>query len=92
VLKIGYPVLTVAETPNGITVRQDRFLDTGDAKENENETIWHVPLQLRSTDAAGKSTVDSTLILREREAQFALDTKGTWKLNANTNGPCEFGV
>jgi aminopeptidase 2 len=108
IFQIGYPVLTVTETPNGITVRQDRFLETGDATEQENETIWsvilllvffiqltvqsdfrHVPLQLRTTDAAGKSTVDKNLILREREAQFPLDTSKVWKLNADTKGVCE---
>lgn len=39
--QIGYPVLTVKETANGIVVRQDRFLDTGDVKEDENQTIWY---------------------------------------------------
>ncbi|KAH7103915.1 leucyl aminopeptidase [Auriculariales sp. MPI-PUGE-AT-0066] len=86
VLQIGYPILSVTETPNGITVRQDRFLDTGDATDDENKTIWHVPLQLKTTDTAGKATIDNTLILREREAQFALDTSAPWKLNADTTG------
>ncbi|KZV81200.1 hypothetical protein EXIGLDRAFT_779983 [Exidia glandulosa HHB12029] len=85
-LKIGYPVLTVKETDGGIVVRQDRFLDTGDAKDSENETIWQVPLQLLSTDASGKATVDSSLVLREREAKFAVDTTKPYKLNSNTNG------
>lgn len=39
--QIGYPVLTVKETDSGIVVRQDRFLDTGDVKEDENQTIWY---------------------------------------------------
>jgi aminopeptidase 2 len=38
--QIGYPVLTVTETPTGIKVRQDRFLETGPAKPEDNETIW----------------------------------------------------
>lgn len=40
ILKIGYPVLTVEETTEGIKVRQDRFLATGDPSKEENETIW----------------------------------------------------
>ncbi|KAH7103952.1 leucyl aminopeptidase [Auriculariales sp. MPI-PUGE-AT-0066] len=83
---IGFPVLSVTETPNGITVRQDRFLDTGDATDDENKTIWHIPLQLKTTDAAGNVKIDSTLILREREAQFAFDTSTPWKINAETTG------
>jgi aminopeptidase 2 len=40
ITKIGYPVLTVTEEANGITVRQDRFLETGAAEPKDNETIW----------------------------------------------------
>lgn len=42
ITKIGYPVLTVTETANGISVRQDRFLETGPAEPKDNETIWCV--------------------------------------------------
>ena len=37
---MGFPVLTVTETPTGIKVRQDRFLENGLAKPEDNETIW----------------------------------------------------
>ncbi|KAJ7276711.1 hypothetical protein C8J57DRAFT_1061552, partial [Mycena rebaudengoi] len=40
--KIGFPLITVTETPDGIHVRQDRFLENGDALAEENETIWFV--------------------------------------------------
>lgn len=40
ITKIGYPVLTVTENAKGITVRQDRFLETGAAEPKDNETIW----------------------------------------------------
>lgn len=40
IMKIGFPVITVKENADSITVRQDRFLSTGDAKEEENQTIW----------------------------------------------------
>lgn len=40
--QIGFPVLTVTETPDGIRVRQDRFLETGHAEAKDNETIWWV--------------------------------------------------
>lgn len=35
-------MLTVTETPEGIRVRQDRFLETGKGKGPDNETIWSV--------------------------------------------------
>ena len=37
---MGYPVLTVTETSAGIKVRQDRFLEDGQAKPEDNKTIW----------------------------------------------------
>ncbi|KAK7039363.1 aminopeptidase 1 [Favolaschia claudopus] len=37
---IGFPLITVTETPNGIHVRQDRFLNSGAPNADENETIW----------------------------------------------------
>lgn len=46
--KIGFPVITVAEEPGQIGVRQTRFLSSGDAKPDEDETMWWVPLGLRS--------------------------------------------
>ena len=40
--QIGFPVLTVTEMPEGIRVRQDRFLETGKGQGADNETIWLV--------------------------------------------------
>jgi aminopeptidase 2 len=39
--KIGFPVLTVTEKADSITVRQDRYLETGDVKDEENQTLWY---------------------------------------------------
>lgn len=38
--KIGFPVVRVLEQDGKVTVRQDRFLDSGPAKEEDNQTIW----------------------------------------------------
>jgi len=38
--KMGFPVLTVRETGEGIAVRQDRFFETGAADESQNGTLW----------------------------------------------------
>lgn len=41
VTKTGYPVLTVIEQDeNTLTIRQDRFFETGLASPVHNETIW----------------------------------------------------
>lgn len=37
---MGFPVLIVTETSTGIHIRQDRFLETGHAKPEDNETLW----------------------------------------------------
>lgn len=43
VSKIGFPVVTVKKVGgNSIHVRQDRFLETGPAGEEDNQTIWYV--------------------------------------------------
>ncbi|KAF8325549.1 uncharacterized protein EI90DRAFT_2931912 [Cantharellus anzutake] len=93
VWKIGYPVLTVTVREGDIHVRQDRFIATGDVKEEENQTIWHVsasasyiPLTLLSTDPSGKTSIDRKVVLNERETTIVLDTTKPWKLNAGTVG------
>lgn len=45
--KIGFPVVTIAEEPTQIDVRQTRFLSSGDAKPEEDETIWWIPLGIK---------------------------------------------
>ncbi|KDR73439.1 hypothetical protein GALMADRAFT_72189 [Galerina marginata CBS 339.88] len=85
ITKIGFPVLTVTEDPNGITVRQDRFLETGTVQPKDNETIWNIPLGILSIKD-GKPFVDRDVLLKERQKHFALDTSKPFKLNAGTNG------
>ncbi|KAK1141994.1 hypothetical protein N8T08_008317 [Aspergillus melleus] len=46
--KIGFPVVTVAEEPGQISIRQNRFLSSGDAKPEEDETTWWIPLGVKS--------------------------------------------
>ncbi|KIK59699.1 hypothetical protein GYMLUDRAFT_74140 [Collybiopsis luxurians FD-317 M1] len=86
VKKIGFPVVTVTETTNGIKVRQDRFLETGLAEGKDNETIWSIPLAILTVDANGKPVIDRTAVLDTREKTFELDTTKPYKLNAGTNG------
>ncbi|KDR73433.1 hypothetical protein GALMADRAFT_72186 [Galerina marginata CBS 339.88] len=85
IIKIGFPVLTVTEDTNGITVRQDRFLETGPADSKDNHTVWNVPLVILSVKD-GKPVVDRGALLKERQAYFPLDTSKPFKLNAGTNG------
>lgn len=84
-LKIGFPVITVEEIGGKIKVRQDRFLNTGDVKPEENETLWYVPLELK-TVKDGKVSVDHKAVLSERETTLDLGGAKTFKLNAETVG------
>ncbi|KAI0253583.1 leucyl aminopeptidase [Lactifluus subvellereus] len=86
VSEMGFPVLTVTETPTGIKVRQDRFLEEGPARPEDNEIIWSVPLGLVTASAPGQALVDNTALLETREAEFNLDTDKPFKINADTNG------
>ncbi|KAH8986249.1 hypothetical protein EDB86DRAFT_3082967 [Lactarius hatsudake] len=86
VSKMGFPVLTVTETPTGIKVRQDRFLEGGPAKPEDNEAIWSVPLGMVTAAAPGQALVDNNGLLETRSAEFVLDTSKPFKVNADTNG------
>lgn len=46
--KIGFPVVTVAEEPGQITVRQSRFLSGGNVTAEEDSTVWWIPLGLKT--------------------------------------------
>ncbi|EGO21509.1 hypothetical protein SERLADRAFT_372157 [Serpula lacrymans var. lacrymans S7.9] len=86
ITKIGFPVLTVTETKDGIRVRQDRFLETGPAEPKDNETIWSIPLSLLTVTEQGKPIVDHGIVLDTREKTIAIDTTKPFKLNAGTSG------
>ncbi|KAK8141999.1 hypothetical protein G3M48_009488 [Beauveria asiatica] len=46
--KTGHPVLTVTQEAGQLTLRQSRFLAVDDMKPEEDETVWWIPLGLRS--------------------------------------------
>ena len=81
--KIGFPVLTVAEEPGQIGVRQSRFLSTGDVKPEEDETQWWIPLGLK-TDAEDRGA--SPRALTEKEETLRNIDETFYKLNSDQNG------
>ena len=81
--KIGFPVLTVAEEPGQIGVRQSRFLSTGDVEDAEDETLWWIPLGLK-TDP--KDTGASPRALMEKEETLRDVDETFYKLNTEQNG------
>ncbi|KAF9821576.1 hypothetical protein IEO21_00422 [Rhodonia placenta] len=81
---VGYPVVKVTETREGVHIRQDRFLETGPAKPEDNETLWTIPLALLTTKANGETVLQSDIVLDEREKTIPLDVTRPFKLNAGT--------
>ncbi|KAJ2493003.1 hypothetical protein IWW37_001007 [Coemansia sp. RSA 2050] len=84
---IGYPILTVAEVEGGkqIRVRQNRYLSAGVANEDEDQTVWWVPLGIETSASKDSHSTD---VLTTREATFDLDVSITkwYKLNKDTVG------
>ena len=80
---VGFPVLTVAEEPGQIGLRQSRFLSTGDVTKEEDQTLWWIPLGLKTdphaTGASSKALVAKEETLRQVDETF-------YKLNADNNG------
>lgn len=83
ITKIGFPVVTVAEETGQISIRQSRFLSTGDVKAEDDETTWWIPLTIKS---AAKSSEHSTATLTIKEDTIRnLDTS-FYKINSDTTG------
>jgi aminopeptidase N len=81
--KIGYPVLTVAEEPGQIGIKQSRFLSTGDVKPEDDETLWWIPLSLKGK--TGTNEVASTsLTVKEGTIRDVDNT--FYKINADNTG------
>lgn len=77
---VGFPVVQVKENSadSTISVKQNRFLRTGDTKPEEDQVLYPVFLGLRSKDG-----VDDSLTLTKREDVFKVKNLDFFKLNAN---------
>ena len=80
--KIGFPVVTVAEEPGQISIRQSRFLTSGDVKPEENETTWWIPLGLKT----GTLTKLNHSALTVKEDTVREIDDDFYKLNADQAG------
>jgi ERAP1-like C-terminal domain len=80
--KIGFPVVTVIEEPGQITVRQHRFLSSGDVKPEEDETTWWIPLSLKS----GETPAITAAALTSKVQTLKGVDESFYKLNTDNNG------
>ncbi|KAK4185428.1 putative aminopeptidase [Podospora australis] len=81
--KVGFPVLTVTEEAEKISVKQSRFLSTGDVKPEDDETTWWVPLALKGK--TGSSGVEP-LALTSKESTIDGVSNDFYQLNAGATG------
>ncbi|EMC96716.1 hypothetical protein BAUCODRAFT_34107 [Baudoinia panamericana UAMH 10762] len=81
--KIGFPVVTVAEEPGQISVKQSRFLSSGEVQPDEDKTVWWIPVGLKTgpnaTDAQREPLTTKEDTYRDIDTSF-------YKLNANQTG------
>ncbi|KAJ2519221.1 hypothetical protein H4217_002823 [Coemansia sp. RSA 1939] len=84
---IGYPILTVTEAADGakLHVRQNRYLSAGEATEEEDQTLWWVPLGIVTSETKSQN---SSGVLTAREADFDVSVSAAkwYKLNKDTVG------
>jgi aminopeptidase N len=81
--KIGYPLVTIAEEPGQISLGQSRFLSTGDAKPEEDEVTWWVPLALKS---GSKAASEHPAALTTKEDTVRDIDESFYKLNVDQTG------
>lgn len=81
--KVGHPVLTVTEEPDQITVKQSRFLSTGDVKPEDDQTTWWVPLELEGKK--GTTGITSLGLEQKQDVIRDIDLE-FYKLNSGASG------
>lgn len=84
--KIGFPVVTVAEEPGQISVRQQRFLLSGDVKPEEDETIWWIPLGLKTGSSASTASIHKVGQLTKKEDTIREVDDSFYQLNKDLTG------
>ncbi|KAG5438595.1 hypothetical protein PCANB_002701 [Pneumocystis canis] len=85
---VGYPVITVTEIDDYVNVRQNRFLASGDVKPEDDQTIYWVPLMLKTMTNDDKIIIDTHLITEQREINIPMSNvkKGFYKINSEYSG------
>ena len=83
ILKIGFPVVTVADEPGQISVKQSRFLTSGEVKPEEDQTTWWIPMGMKTgpqaTEAKREPLTEKTDVYRDIDTDF-------YKINSDQTG------
>ncbi|KAJ5669164.1 hypothetical protein N7462_010234 [Penicillium macrosclerotiorum] len=80
---VGFPVISVTENPasSSISLKQNRFLRTGDVRPEEDQTLYPCMLGLRTKEGVNEDTM-----LTDREHEFKVPDMNFFKLNADHSG------
>ncbi|ORC86065.1 aminopeptidase [Trypanosoma theileri] len=83
--KQGYPFLTVTLSDNkeSLHVTQNRFLATGDITEDENKTVWKIPLLVTRPENQILKT-----IIEEKESTLSIPHSSWVKVNTDQSAFC----
>ncbi|GMM29148.1 metallo-aminopeptidase [Martiniozyma asiatica (nom. inval.)] len=79
--KVGYPLLSVKSSQNEISVEQHRYLTTGNAKSEDDTTLYPIFLGLKTDEGINDVVFDtrSTKVLINNDKDF-------FKVNGNSTG------
>lgn len=83
ILKIGFPVVTVAEEPGQISVKQSRFLTSGEVKPEEDQTTWWIPMGMKTGSQATEAKRDA--FTEKSDTYRDIDTS-FYKINSDQTG------
>ncbi|CCK68923.1 arginine/alanine aminopeptidase KNAG_0B04890 [Huiozyma naganishii CBS 8797] len=80
--QVGFPVVTVEENNNTLTVTQNRFLSTGDIKPEDDKVLYPVFLSMKT----GDGVKDVTLAERSQKIDISNVKDNFFKMNADQAG------
>ncbi|KAM5441604.1 hypothetical protein MferCBS31731_003285 [Microsporum ferrugineum] len=82
--KIGFPVVNITEQTNQINVDQRRFLASGDVKPEEDETMWWIPLGIKSGPKAENANVRN--LTKKSDSVADINCSEFYKVNKDQCG------
>lgn len=83
-LQQGFPVVQAQQRGSFIELRQMRFLETGPPMPPDDETLWQIPLAIKTW--YDDAEVHGVMLPARRTYKVPLPRGSRWKLNADTSG------
>lgn len=77
-------MVTVAEEPGQISIRQNRFLSSGDAKPEEDQTTWWIPLGIKGDSNAADA--NTRALVTKEDTIRGVGEDSFYKINKDLSG------